>query len=280
MIGLIGAESTGKSTIAMMLTGRLRTGGIMAELVAEAGSKRPFAPELLDSHPAAHFYAVTSKLASEAHAMLRSNVKFIVCDRTPFDLMAYYHTRFPAGQGRDELYALTRMWLANYDQLYYLPTKGATYVEDGFRATAKANTWRNGVDEFIANEIDSLRAIVPIEQVDGAYRERAEYVYHHVLSEFLGKTRPLRAYEQVRSWLSSRGWDVVEVRPQGSNSITRFHPSTDDDDIDAIVIVNGGADYAIKVRADIEAHREQLENIVQADLDLLVTPAGLEAHEA
>ncbi len=275
MIGLVGPESTGKSTIALMLAGRLRTHGIQAELVAEAGSKRPFDPALLDTYPAAHFYTVAQKIVSEAHAVMRSNVHFVICDRTPLDLVAYYAVKHPDGVGVKELVALARVWVSQFDQLYYLEGSRANYVEDGHRAPLKDNTWYENVDSFIQGHIEGL----PVEAVRGSPRLRAEYIYHHVLHKFLGKTRPLRAYEQVRRWLHQRGWNVVEVRPQGSNSITRFHPSSDTDDIDAMVIVKGDADYAIKVREDIELHRVQLENIVQADLDLLVTPQGLEAHE-
>jgi len=112
-----------------------------------------------------------------------------------------------------------------------------------------------------------------------SYRESAEFVYHDVLARFFGETRPARAYEQVQEWLRQRKWRIVEVRPQGSNSLSRFHTPTDHDDIDAIVVVAGDADYAIQVRADIELHRDRLENVVQASLDLLVTPEGLIAHE-
>jgi len=279
MIGLIGAESVGKSTLALLLTGRLRTHGVRAELAAEAGSKRPFPPEYLDVYPAAHYHMVMSKMVAEAHAVLRPNVDFVICDRTPLDLATYYHTRFPKWPGREALLMMAKVWVEQFDQLYYIPTDGLVYSEDGHRAPTAENDYRERVDRELDCIVDSLR--VPVERVDeGDHRARSEYVYQHVLATFFGKSRPLRAYRQVKDWLSSRGWRVVEVRPQGSHSIMRFHPAGDHDDIDAMVVVDGDADYAIKVRADIELSRAHLENIVQADLDLLVTPHGMEAHEA
>ncbi len=280
LIGLIGAESTGKSTLAQMLVGRLKTHGVQAALSAEAGAARPFPAPLLDSYHAAHFYTVLHKLVNEAHHVLMANADYVVCDRTPIDLVAYYLAKFPQGPGRAQLLALCRYWMSQYDAVYFLPIEGTEYVADGFRAAAADNTWRTEVDAFLDQEMIQLHAYTSVvEKMEGSFRLRAEAVYHHVLHHFFGKSRPLRAYAQVRAWLADRGWRIVEVRPQGSNSITRFHPASDTDDIDAMVIVDGDANYAIAVKADIEVHREQMENIVQANLDLLVTHKGQEAHE-
>ncbi len=280
-VAIVGAESTGKSTLAMMLTGRLRTHGVRAALVAESGNALPFPPSMLDTYWPAWLYMVTHKMALEAQTALRPNVNFMVSDRSVIDHLAYGSVRHAYGNEMRELDKLGWAWLANYDAIYFLPTEGTEYVEDGFRLPAKDNDFREEVNAWFESRLEYIRRQVPeTHRVEGSQRERAEWIYHHILHTFLGKSRPLRAYTQVREWLRQRGWRIVEVRPQGSNSITRFHPSSDHDDIDAIVVVDGDANYAIDVRADIEAHRVQLENIVQADLDLLVTPAGLEAHEA
>jgi nicotinamide riboside kinase len=280
-IAIVGAESTGKSTLALMLTGRLRTHGVQAVMVAEPGNTLPFPPSMLDTHWPAWLYMVTHKMALESQTALRPNVGFMVSDRSVIDHIAYAEVRGAYGLCAHTLNQLAWTWMAHYDAVYFLPTEGTEYVEDGFRMPAKDNDFRADVNAWFEARLDSIAKYVPeTHRVTGSYRERGEWIYHHVLHTFLGKSRPLRAYEQVRDWLRQRGWRVLEVRPQGSNSVTRFHPSSDHDDIDAIVVVEGDANYAILVRQDIEAHRTQLENIVQADLDLLVTPAGLEAHEA
>lgn len=224
---------------------------------------------------------IANKMAVEARTALRSNVDFVVSDRSPFDHAAYFSTRF--SQPTVQMETLCRAaleWTRNYDAIYFLPVEGSTYIEDGYRQEAVLNDYREGVDRYIRDQFAELRARVGIvEEAKGTFRERAEYVYHHVLLSFFSQSRPFRAYEQVKDWLRSRGWKVVQVRPQGSCSITRFHPASDSDDVDMIVEVDGEADYAIKVREDFLQHREQMENIVQANLDLLITPKGMTAYE-
>lgn len=281
MIGIIGAESTGKSTLGLMLTGRLRTHGIHAALVAEAGSARPFTPALLDTTPAAHVFSVTHKLAQEAAATLRPNVDVIVSDRTPFDLFAYYAVRFVEFD-QPALRQVCLDWLSQYDQIYYLPTAGAEYVEDGYRQAQELNDYRERVDRYIADHLTRLTAFgLPdrVVTVEGTHRQRAEWVYHHTLWKLTGATRPLRVYRQLECWFTFAGFPVVEIRPQGSNSVTRFHPSTDHDDVDALVIIDGGPEEALRLRAYIDQNRVALENLCQCNLDLLVTPKGLEVHE-
>lgn len=277
-IALIGAESTGKSTLALMLTGRLRTHGVRAALVAESGSSVPFPPSMLDSELDAHAYMITNKMAAESAAALRSNVDFVISDRSPFDHAAYLATRFDVGEADTALIQAAEAWLDKYEVVYVLRTEGSTYVEDGYRQKAEENDYRERVDQYIDDVLKRrLHRYCKVVEVRGSFRMRSEYVYHHVLHHFFGKSRPLRAYEQVGEWLRSRGHDVVEVRPQGSKSLTRFHPASDHDDIDAIVSVRGDA---VAVREDWFAHKEMVESMVQSNLDLLITPVGVEAYEA
>lgn len=274
-IGLIGAESTGKSTLAHMLVGRLRTHGVLAQMVAEPGSSLPFSPERFDTDPQAHIYQITRKMELEMLAGMRENVKVVISDRTPLDHAAYLVTRFhniPAWACA--VVKAAEVWAEQYDALYFLRTGGAEYVEDGFRAPAADNDFRAGVDHMLAAM--SLASTV---EVSGSFRHRSEYVYHHILERFYGASRFQRVQEQVVMWLRSRGWKVDSVRAQGSRSLQRFHPPTDNDDYDLVVVVDGDATYAADVRADWMAHQEHLGNIMQATVDALITPKGMEAYE-
>jgi nicotinamide riboside kinase len=280
-IAIVGAESTGKSTLASLLTGRLRTHGVLAALVAESGSELPFHPSMLDSKHEAHAYMISAKMAAEARAMLRRNVSLLISDRSPLDHAAYYRVRFSETPTMRALCDAAALWAREYEAIYFLPIEGATYVEDGFRQAAAQNDYRDRVDAWLRKHVlDLPNGTNTVVEVKGSFRDRCEFVYQHVLSWYLHKSRPLRAYEQVRDWLRMRGFRIVEVRPQGSHSVMRFHPAGDHDDIDAIVVVDGDANYAIEVREDFMKHKDHLENVVQADLDLLFTPHGLEAHEA
>jgi nicotinamide riboside kinase len=283
VIAISGGESTGKTTLATQLCGRLRTRGLLAELVYEPGASLPFAPTFLDKGIEGWLYQITKRISQEVAVATRPNVDVLIVDRTPIDFLAYYATRFlPTASLEDQalyeaLLALGTAWVRRYDLIYSLSVTGSTYRADGFRAHESFNTWRAPADQKMWSML-KLRCPDAI-RVDGQYRSRAEYVYHHIISQMLNETRPLRAYQQVRAWLEQRGWKLLSVLPQGSNSINRFHAPSDNDDIDMMVVVDGDANYAIQVKEDFEAHRVQLENIVQADLDVLITPKGLEAYE-
>jgi hypothetical protein len=170
-------------------------------------------------------------------------------------------------------------WCARYEAVYYMPTAGTVYVEDGRRASVAVNTWRDDVDTEMAAWADLLPNGVVVPSAL-PLRERMEWVYHHALVKLgMSAGRPARAYQQLRAWLVSAGIRVVEVRAQGSNSLTRFHPPTDHDDIDALVIVDGDAAYSTDVHAQLMAARVHLEGMVQANLDMMVCPRGCEPLE-
>lgn len=277
VIALSGVESTGKTTTATMLCGRLRTRGVLAELVYEPGASAPFDPSFLDKGIDGWVYQVTNRISLEVAKATRANVEYLILDRTPLDFIAYYLTRFPSSPMSNALHLIAAEWTRQYDQVYYLSPENTVYRDDGYRADHSINTWREPAAERM--ELLVRHSQVPVQVVSGSYRERSEFIYHHVLFSQFGETRPLRAYQQVRQWMEERKWRVLEVRPQGSNSLTRFHPPSDNDDIDMMVVVDGDADYAIACRADFMAHKDHLENIVQADLDVLITPKGMQAHE-
>lgn len=280
VIALSGVESTGKTTLALMLAGRLRSRGHLVEVLTEPGAGAPFPPTALDQGVEGWAYFVTNHISREIAISCRSNVEWLILDRTPLDFTVYYHARFPDSLVSMALEKLAACWVRRYESVYLLEPKDAVYKEDGHRAPAAQNTWRDKCKgEFLATLAQVVDREKLIRVSAASYRESAEFVYHDILARFFGEARPARAYDQVREWLRQRGWRVEEVRPQGSNSVHRFHAPTDHDDIDAIVIVDGDANYAIQVREDIELHRDHLENVIQASLDLLVTPKGLEAHE-
>lgn len=278
IIALTGAESTGKSTLAHMLVGRLRTHGVRAALAAEPGSALPFDPKLFDTEPQAHTYAAMKSWTTLFEVACRPNTDVIIADRTPLDFVAYQavkHSEHFNTPVHLRLRAMAHEMLRSYDRIYFMPTEATPYDADGYRAALAENSWRAGVSDHLRSELNGI-ALTP-----GGInlRERSEWVWQHVLAELLGKHKVRRVYQQVEQWFRERGWRVLAVRPQGSNSLVRFHPASDNDDFDVTLIVDGDANYAIEVRADFIAHKEQLENIIQGDLDILVTPKGMASHE-
>jgi len=283
LIALSGAESTGKTALAMQLAGRLRARGLNATYSAEPGAALPFAPSLFDTAPLAHVYTALATMTTHLASAARAGTDVVICDRAPMDFVFYLQAKHPEFHGRHGLALHLQEFAAElqalYQVVYVLPAQGSEYVEDGRRAAQGENTWRAQVDALFMNAHTEWPKVQQAQLGLQTQRERAEWVYHHLLAELTGETRPLRAYHQVHEWFTQQGVRVLEVRPQGSQSLTRFHAPSDHDDFDVMLVVDGDVAYAQQVRALFLAQKEHLENVVQGDLDVLVTPKGLEAHE-
>lgn len=283
LIALSGAESTGKTALAMQLAGRLRARGIHATYSAEPGAALPFPPSTFDTEPMAHVYAALATMTTHLAAAARPGTDVVICDRAPMDFLVYLKVKHPEFYAEFDLPRSLRAFAGDaqalYKAVYVLPTHGAGYAEDGRRAPVVENTWRAGVAREFAFTHLTWPNVVRLPADLGTQRERAEWVYHHLLADLTGETRPLRVYAQVREWFLQQSIRVVEVRPQGSQSLTRFHAPSDGDDFDVMLVVDGDVAYAELVRALFMEQKAHLENVVQGDLDVLVTPKGCEAHE-
>jgi hypothetical protein len=278
---LMGAESTGKTTLAHMLVGRLRSRGVDAELVAEPGASLPFHPALFDANPTTHLYCAHRLAMAWAEAELRAPPqRVLVCDREPVDFLFYARVKHPAWAmtppARALLESFSMMDLLDATtgigtMRFHLPIDGSVYVEDGRRATVAENTWRVPFARFIEERAEMTRAtMVP----KGAPpRERAAFVWAHVVDVYFGESRPSKALAAVRAWLTAYSYPVVSVSLQGSNSPQRFHVPTDHDDVDLLVVVRGDAALAAQLRDEwLAAHRAAAEESVQASLDVSFVP--------
>lgn len=182
-IALVGAESTGKSTLALSLTARLREHGVWAEHVPESASSAPFPPAVLDTDPAAHAYMVTAKMAAESAVAVKPNVRVIISDRSPFDHAAYLAVRFNNLPLQDDaIITAARAWLRHYDFIFHLRTAGAAYVEDGHRQAAEENDYREKVDAFLAAALPPQRTV----KVSGTFEKRSEFVHRYLWAQMLG----------------------------------------------------------------------------------------------
>jgi nicotinamide riboside kinase len=278
MIALTGVESTGKTTLTTVLTGRLRTRGILAESVGEAGAASPFPGAFLDSGYAGWMYLIGNKMALEVTKATRANVNVVVCDRTLMDYGLYFKTRFPGQPMAEEIFALAQEWIRQYDMIFYLPRAGSTYRQDGYRASPAENYWHAKADAaYLEFWSANPRATCVPQGFD--YRERGEFVYHKVIENLLGETKASRAYEYLREWLNANGVRVLAVHPRGSQSITETKTPRPDSDADAVIIVDGDADYAQSAATMFAQHRANVEKVLQHDLDLCFSPRHLAAHE-
>lgn len=180
-VAIIGAESTGKTTLALQVAGALRAEGVRAALVPEAGNDLPFDPAHFDTSPTAHAYAITAKMAAESRAAMRPNVEFIVSDRSPFDHALYASVRDFDDIALDELLSSALEWCFVYDAIYMTTIAGSPYVEDGYRAPASENGVRARVDSLLNTMTPELmRRCQHVVKLGERLDKRCEFVLSHI----------------------------------------------------------------------------------------------------
>lgn len=277
LIGLFGSESIGKTSTAYMLTGRLRTHGLLAEVVTDSSAAMPFPPDRFDTHPVAWMYVIMRKIERECEYALRSNVEILVSDRTPLDLLTYFRMKHPESDLVEAVDRLMKVWMSRYDLLYFFPAKGTEFRFDSFREPTDHS--RCVVDGIFHDRLSSLHRWfgTKLRIAGGTYRERAEFVYHDILAELTGDTKPRRVVKQVRDiLLQEASIAVEEVRMLGSRSVTRSHIASDTDDFDIIVSV---PDNAVEVNDRVQSMKPYLESVCEATLDIKVATKETMPHE-
>ena len=265
MIGLFGSESLGKTSTGYMLTGRLRTHGLLAEFVTDSSGAMPFPPSRFDTHEAAWVHVIGRKVERECEFALRTNVEVIVSDRTPLDQLAYFRMKHPQSPLVAALEHFVMEWMTRYDRLYFLPAKGTTYRFEQFREPGPGS--RDTIDAYFLERLPELQERFPaIKVAAGSYQERAEFIYHDALGTLTGDWKPKRVVEQVKYWLRGRKLPITEVVMRGSRSVQRFHIASDRDDYDIAIVVDGGPDDVLAVQKEINENLAYIECMCEATL--------------
>jgi hypothetical protein len=280
LVGLFGSESIGKTSTGYMLTGRLRSHGLLAEFVTDSSAAMPFPPDRFDTHVAAWVYVLTKKIERECEVALRSNVEVIISDRTPLDLLAYAQMKHPASPTLEALRPLVDYWLSLYDHLYFFPAAGTTFRYDEFREPTDDS--RRTIDDGFLARMPSLQKKLgdKLQIASGSYRERAEFVYHDLLYRLTGASKPKRVVEQLKLWLRDNSAGVVsEVRLLGSRSVTRSHIASDHDDYDLLIVIEGDGFAARVLDENMLASKGYLERMCEASLDFKVVTKETMPHE-
>jgi nicotinamide riboside kinase len=281
VIGLFGSESLGKTSIGYMLTGRLRSHGVLAEFVTDSSAAMPFEPECFDHYDAAWMYVVAKKIAAECEFALRRNVEVIISDRTPLDLWYYWRMKHPRSSLLPNAHPLVLSWMHQYDALYFLPAAGTEFRYDQFREPTDDS--RRTIDEAFQRDLAALSDRYPALTIaGGTYRERGEFIYHDLLAKLLGLSKPQRVIEQVDTLLRAALTDqyqVSEVRLLGSRSLTRSHTPGEEDDYDLAVVIEGDALQAAAADCIVQQRLAYLEKTVEATLDIKVVTKEMLPHE-
>lgn len=282
LIGFYGATSIGKTTATYLITGRLRTHGLTVVPVMEHARALPFGPEGFDE--SVFMLQAMKKIAGEVEAAKQFGVDVVLSDRTPWDYATMNQLKYESNDPAliAAMHRMADAWGSRYDQLYYFPTAGTKLADDGFRV--QDPPFRAVFDDRMARLTNRLIAEGnDVKVAAGTYRERMEFVYHDMIEVLTGHTRPKRVEEMIKTWLADDErfgeYNVVEVRCFGSNSVTRFHTATDNDDFDVMVVIDGDDAKAIDLYNILQKDRRVLEPNAQCTLDFMVCRADMLPYE-
>lgn len=134
LIGFVGVSCSGKTTITLELTGRLKSEyNVLAECVTSQDRKGNFDYSNFAKHIEAHYALITKLISVQAEAMLRGDCTVVLCDRTPLDLLANAIVDHPDSNMLKGLTDFCLTWANRYDALYFLPR--LPWQDDGKRCS-------------------------------------------------------------------------------------------------------------------------------------------------
>lgn len=173
---IIGSSCSGKSTLTYSLVGRLKKSGIRAEGVVSTDRKFNYTHEQLIQSEDVQCNIIFNQLANESYWSARKDVDVLILDRSPVDLICYYHASFPEQSKKFEcMTALALEWQKQYTRIFYVPT--LPREEDGKRPDEKFikeadDLIRLWVKNYWADNYATLEDI-PLEQ-------REDYIYDRI----------------------------------------------------------------------------------------------------
>jgi len=195
-IGFIGNSCTGKTTAAFTVIRSLKYKKLLVGYCTDACRFVTFPPARFDVCPDARLNVLFKQLSNETEQMVREDVDYLVTERTAIDWWLYYvwTCKQVAKDPAVEIAALVKLWLRSYDLLFFLDSKGMSYVDDGFRpASTKI---RDEIDshycEWLARYEKTCRDLRIV--TDGSVEKRVETV-ERLLEDWLKGhwvTRPSR----------------------------------------------------------------------------------------
>ncbi len=179
---IIGTSCAGKTTLAYGLVSRLKSYGVLADGVFSQDRKFSFDKSLLGSEELAQQWMVNNLIAKETDAILQSDVKVLVSDRSVLDLFAYYSLQYPDSAACVAMYNYVVSYLETYDKLYYL--NPLPYQDDNKRPT----------DEFrLAVDLELARLLGQIELTSSLANKVVRADRHKILEDVMltiGVTKP------------------------------------------------------------------------------------------
>lgn len=126
-----GTNSSGKTTMALDVTARLKYKHVLAEVVSSQDRKITWKDDHFPVDPRAHYGMICNLINAEVQAELKGDATVVITDRSVLDLYAIARTDHPNSRDIMGMEQMILAWLESYKRIYYLPP--LEYQEDGKR---------------------------------------------------------------------------------------------------------------------------------------------------
>lgn len=171
-----GTNCSGKTTMALAITARLKRAAILAEIVSSQDRKVTWKDDYFPFTPIAHYGMITNLIHAEVQAALKGDADVIVTDRSVLDLYAIMCTDHPGHPMTVALEPTILGWMTTYTKVYYLAP--LPYQEDGKRP---ADDFRMATHAMLRRLMAkyALPNVVEIERTE-VYKEIAKDMGFHI----------------------------------------------------------------------------------------------------
>lgn len=131
-IAFTGTNSSGKTTMALEVTARLKAENhYLAEVVSSQDRKVTWKDAHFPIDPRAHYGMISGLIYAEVAAELKGDAKVVITDRSVLDLYAIALTDHPTHPMVLNMRPMVDAWAESYSKIFYLPP--LEYQEDGKR---------------------------------------------------------------------------------------------------------------------------------------------------
>lgn len=182
-----GTNCSGKTTMALAVTARMKRQGILAEVVSSQDRKITWKDDYFPVTPVAHYGMITNLIHAEVQAMLKGDADVVITDRSVLDLYAIAKTDHPESMLITQLEPAVLAWMSTYTKVYYLAP--LAYQEDGKRPA----------DDFRMRTHEMLRYLMGKYNLPNVVEVHRTDIYKQIGNE-MGFRVPNPIFAQEKKW--------------------------------------------------------------------------------
>ena len=215
-IAFTGTNCSGKTTMAMDVTARLKYRGVLAELVSSQDRKITWRDEHFPVDFRAHYGMISNMVNAEVQAELKGDADVVITDRSVLDLYSIAVTDHEYVEHIKNMEWYIRSWATTYTKIYYLDP--LTYQDDGKRPD----------DSFRMKTHSKLLGIIELYKLDNVVILPRHEIYKDIQSTLgLDYEHPI--------FMQKQKWQVV-ADTIGCNIIVKNQSSPISSDLDVFII--------------------------------------------